>query len=504
MMKSVVEDPMLSPNNNNNHVDAFPQHTYATHKLPSFIEMISSQKSRNSTPNPEADFPSDGIKHINSEMHTTVESNGAYTSEDESAHAIDLSKTSGSLVINSGKNSHQNGTEAIESTINDSDQFGNDSQIGQYLAKNPNLTFKGSGDIMNMDIIFENVSIEEDLSISNDTRAESTGSLIEGMEATEDPQTVGDISDPQVENVNFDGVHYQIITLENGNVKEEHGRNDNNQASIENATINIVDDLNEPIGAMQEAIKNVIDTIPVISQNSLGENYVLNSDEVVIMSPCSSFDVAAEVEAGDETNDEIRWPVANSKSEPQRTTSELDNTEIKSIKFPIAVKKESTPPATVLNTDPSANTDRKRKRKVVPLLATNKRTRKNNADKIIEINTEPPAENQNVSIKTETDQSIESSTRSSGSSHNDQIPDEKMLDSSQIDNPSEAESKVEGATPGNNFMDSLVVVESEDPKDPSKTIYEVYIIDPETKEMSDKPLDLPDDVIQKIRMSMSS
>lgn len=497
MMKGVADDPMLSPiNHNNNHVDTFPQHTYATHKLPSFIEMISSQKSRNSTPNAPTEFPIDNIKHVNSELHTSIESNDTYTSEDESAHAIDLSKTSGSLVINGEKTIHKNGTESSENTTNDRDQLSNDSQISQYIAKNPNLTYKGSGDIMNMDIIFENVSIEEDMSIGNDTRADSTESLIQEIKATQEPQTVAEISDPQVENVNIGGVQYQIITLENSNVKDEQVCNDN-ESSIENAAINIVDDLNGPIEAVQEvaSIENVIDTIPVISQESLSENYVLNSDEVVIMS-CSSFNVATEVETVDEISDENRWPAASNKSEPQPAVPESNNTEIKNIKSPIAVKIESAPSAAVQNRDSSAN-DRKRKRKVVPLLANNKRTRRNNTDKISECQTKPPSTNQRVSMTIETAQSIEPSA--SASSDNHSIPD----NSSQMDNPEEAVSKIEVGTPDRSFMDSLVVVESEDPKDPTKTIHEVYIVDPDTNEMSDKPLDLPDDVIQKIRMSMS-
>lgn len=54
-----------------------------------------------------------------------------------------------------------------------------------------------------------------------------------------------------------------------------------------------------------------------------------------------------------------------------------------------------------------------------------------------------------------------------------------------------------------NLMDSLVVVESQDPTEPSKTIHEVYVMCPKTKQLSEQPLDLPDEVIQKIRMSMT-
>lgn len=51
-------------------------------------------------------------------------------------------------------------------------------------------------------------------------------------------------------------------------------------------------------------------------------------------------------------------------------------------------------------------------------------------------------------------------------------------------------------------MNSLVVVESQDPNDPSRTTYAVHIRDPVTNEVSEQPLDLPDEVIQRIRQSM--
>ncbi|XP_065078661.1 uncharacterized protein Bdp1 [Ochlerotatus camptorhynchus] len=48
-------------------------------------------------------------------------------------------------------------------------------------------------------------------------------------------------------------------------------------------------------------------------------------------------------------------------------------------------------------------------------------------------------------------------------------------------------------------INSLVLVESQDTTNPGKTIYEIYVIDPETGKLSEKPLDVPEDVIENIR-----
>lgn len=48
-------------------------------------------------------------------------------------------------------------------------------------------------------------------------------------------------------------------------------------------------------------------------------------------------------------------------------------------------------------------------------------------------------------------------------------------------------------------INSLVLVESQDTQNPGRTIYEIYVSDPETGKLSDKPLDVPEDVIENIR-----
>uniref|UniRef100_A0A182PJG3 Transcription factor TFIIIB component B'' Myb domain-containing protein n=1 Tax=Anopheles epiroticus TaxID=199890 RepID=A0A182PJG3_9DIPT len=48
-------------------------------------------------------------------------------------------------------------------------------------------------------------------------------------------------------------------------------------------------------------------------------------------------------------------------------------------------------------------------------------------------------------------------------------------------------------------INSLVLVESQDSVDPNKTFYEIYVSNPDTGQLSEKPLDVPADVIESIR-----
>lgn len=48
-------------------------------------------------------------------------------------------------------------------------------------------------------------------------------------------------------------------------------------------------------------------------------------------------------------------------------------------------------------------------------------------------------------------------------------------------------------------INSLVLVESQDTQNPGRTIYEIYVADPDTGKLSEKPLDVPEDVIENIR-----
>lgn len=55
----------------------------------------------------------------------------------------------------------------------------------------------------------------------------------------------------------------------------------------------------------------------------------------------------------------------------------------------------------------------------------------------------------------------------------------------------------------NDLQGSLVVVASQDSKDPTKIVHEVFVMSPTTGQLSEEPLDLPADVIQQIMLTMN-
>lgn len=501
-IKNPPDDSVFSPplNHNNNHVDPLPQHTYATHKLPSFIEMISSQKSRsNSSSSPTMNTsneysPPNNKLDTNDALNTHTESNRTFCNDEESVHAIDLSTTSGSLVVHGAKN-----TDPVVRPNN-----GNQSTINQYIAKNPNLTFKGTGDIMNMDIIFENVSIEEDTTIGNDSKTTTSSGDDDGgvnevetmnESAAEEHVSIDNVSDSQVEHVDIDGVHYQIITIENANEKSEE-LDDENQVSIEQTSVQ------SDLSATVNEVSEIDNSIPVIG---------LDSNEVVII---SNLDVAAEVETGDlalvQSTNEI--PLTNTPK-----VESISNNTGYSIDSCVSIVKDETIPKPVQSSENTAN-DRKRKRKVVPLLENNKRTRRSNANHSNDNKTNEqtkqhkpieqpyaPSDNQTEEKPVEHHEQIETTVKAESSTNiqgadNNETPLDTTDSGIQL-KAEPAQSDTDASE--RNFMDSLVVVESQDPNDSNRTIHEVYVVDPDTNEMSEKPLDLPDHVIQRIRLAIS-
>lgn len=489
-LKNQPIDSMLSPlplnNNNNNHVDSLPyplpQHTYATHKLPSFTEMIESQKTRQTLPTVISDEkPVPNLTILNASQNnldkipnTDIESNGGYENDDESSlHAIDLSTTSGSLVIH-GKKPNECNSIDDKGMVNGNEKLADDITINQYIAKNPNLTFKGSGDIMNMDIIFENVSIEEDDTIGNVTTEQPTLSSSSSSSTTvavAETPIVTTISESQIENVNIDCVEYEIITLDKETSLCDDKLISNTTETIENAS-----------------------TITIINDDT---NYVYSSNEMVIM-PCSSLDVAAEIDAVDESNVEQTIILPESNSYETVTVPLPESTEeIVDLK----IKNETTAESITVQNN---SNERKRKRKAVPVLANSKRVRRHNANVIVDNKTESTvSSNENLmssNEKTSENDQIDATAcdlTTSSTTITDQIVEQTQAND-ETDNQTKNET-----TSIQSCMDSLVVVESQDPNDPNRTIHEVYVVDPDTNEMSDKPLDLPEHVIQRIRLAMS-
>lgn len=532
-----MSDEMLSPlplnHNNNNHVDTLPQHTYATHKLPSFNEMISSRHSSqspqhenhiDSDPNSDApiDFSTHNLKNGQLEIEVTGGVHG--TDDESSSHAIDLSTTSESMARRIAEQSAQ------REAISKDESMANDSMLGHYIAKNPNLTFKGSGDIMNMDIIFENVSIEEDASIGGGGGGGNNSVTAQENKSIQEPATVTRISKSQVEKVDIDGVQYEIITLENDSDKTKHLCDNNNQEMQE--------EIEESVANMKSIVN--ASRIPVIADDAIGQNYEYDSDQMVIVTD-SDLSMATEIQAVEEMDAGKQQLEATPEDSPTKVTAAETDSNLSqmrtSVKMSIGgtsvaddtarrlpdddddVQKESL----VQNVENNGN-DRKRKRKVVPVLARNKRTKRGNTSNAVNIESKepdvPPNEfklepkeepiHSQIEIHNEMTSKIETSTVKSApdgdeddddDNYSDQIQEEQTTND--IDgNPTMDESDADNDTNERSFMDSLVVVESQDPNDPNRTIHEVYVVDPETNEMSEKPLELPDHVIQRIRLSM--
>lgn len=531
---------MLSPlslNHNNNHVDSLPQHTYATHKLPNFIEIMSSQKSRSSISDSVPTTPTtSNINHIDTvPSQTAIDTNGTYEVDEQSQHAMDLSTTS--LVVHGAKSNHEIDNVPVQ------DHAG-ESTIGQYIAKNPNLTFKGSGDIMNMDIIFENVSIEEDVTIGTAT----TNDTKDDVSVAESSPIVTTITESQPDNlVKIDGVQYEIITVENANDKpcdDDQTTDDESTNEVVTKTINEMD----------------ATTIPEISGSYDDGNYVYTSPSEMVIMTCSSLDMAAEIETVDETNAvavdlssaamELESSHAEScaaldlsegnavinKSESSVPFDEIAAIDQKQLITAVDSCEQSAyqPVHNVSNVKIEATTikdeitqvalstvdnDRKRKRKVVPVLASNKRSRRAGEARIIETKSnDVPSEKQSdfkienqsqpppSSIPPSIDRIEQSSTDQTLlkiKSNEQQAEEEEEVEEEQTIAESDNQTIDDGDNQDRNFMDSLFVVESQDPNDPNRTIHEVYVVDPDTNEMSEKPLDLPDHVIQRIRLSMS-
>lgn len=599
---------MFSPpsiNHNNNHVDTLPQHTYATHKLPNFLDMIAAQhktaaaaQDHNPThtdpnqsnsihspsPCPSHSPNSNQIVPINYTMHNnhptpapahkylSIESNGDGSTYDdtepmnydeESMHAMDLSTTAAAatriantaavaqspIIIhgkktprhtglqhppnNTGNNVdvvvHEDGDNQeevdVDVVVGSSSSVDESVQIGQYIAKNPNLTFKGTGDIMKMDIIFENCSIEEDTSIGAHSTNTTSTTTTDDSRAEDDGGGGGNIMQ-QVEHVNINGVHYQIITIENETITDEgHAPNITDDSPYVEAEEEIIDD----------------STISVIAR-SHPEHGI--DDGTTTMMVMSNLDVAAEVEMGGESIDNEDIP---NESTVIVTAPDASSTNIKvessDIKLPSSAIVEPNDdddevPKALKNTpcqqpiETNAANDRRKRKRIAPVLAS-KRTRRNPAKNEIE----QPQLNQSTSIDEEivpskleyavpqspidvnesseyvetiTDQpsayefqNEQYSDQACSQSFEDRKEDEEEQEEGNDDNDDDDDDDQEGEEPERSFLDSLVVVESQDPNEPNHTIHEVFVVDPDTNEMSEKPLDLPDHVIQRIRLAIS-
>lgn len=359
--------------------------------------------------------------------------------------------------------------------------------IDPYIAKNPNLTYKtNADDIMSMDIIFDNVPIEEDPTIGNNVTI------------------IHETSPPTVAT---DNVHYEIIELNESNQSGagiRHQLPDTNYSQLDDSSNDGVLVIDETVQSPIEYNEIVIDSNDVV---------MMSSPALPPASPQNDFAIAA---SSKDTNvDENACPETAALSPPevesnflQPTPDEPEAVEMKQarirrsktipLKSEPAVKSEDAPEKLSDAKDSVASIS-KRKRKPLPaLIGRSKKSTKGksqppvNTDTVAENEMKPSIECEKIAdtVIAEPSTSTRYHEQETHSVHEDEDADD--TDEKNDSNDSDA----------NNFMNSLVVVESQDPNDPQKTIHEVYVVCPETKKMSDQPLDLPDAVIQRIRLSM--
>lgn len=454
--------------------------TYATHKLPSFKEMISSHKS--SSFNTNNNHLAASVDKDESVERVTENPQSSdlivIPTNDETLVPATLAPIGGTATVSETNNITVTGCTMGPSSLI------NGTVIDPYIAKNPNLTYKANADdIMSMDIIFDNVPIEEDPTIGNNMTI------------------IHDTSTPSVATEN---IHYEIIELNGSNQSGslvQHQLPEANYSQLDDSS-------NDGILVIDETVQSPIEY----------NDIVIDSNDVVIVSspalpPASSQnDVAIAVSRKQSHDDENTWPETTTRSSPNFIQSTPDKPE----EIEIKQKRTRRPKTIPLNSETAAKpaeTSQKlcdgketiaasstRKRKPLPaLIGRNKKSKKEISQPV---KTDTVVGNKTI-LSTELDKiadtvvAVTVDSEPSTSSHSYEQETQFVRNDEDADDKNDTND-----SDANNFMNSLVVVESQDPNDPHKTIHEVYVVCPETKKMSDQPLDLPDAVIQRIRLSM--
>lgn len=519
-------------NAHNNNIDSpINSPTYATHKLPSFTEMISSQKSSNRYYQNGQNID----KYQSHESNITNRNNNSNNNNNNNVVKLDKEK-----IFNRTTVSATILDNSATSSINTTDPLYNDTLIQRYIAKNPNLSFKtDSDDIMNMDIIFDNVPIEEDPTITNNNSGVAAAAVDNVVLNSVPDNSKSSTSNHTIQNVHIQGQNYEIITLnDNDRCRQSQHSGELNDVNSENQcadsinspdTIVVLDRNNDNIEYNEFIIssENVVimsseldETINLHPANQLNTNISDNnwqtpvpgateSVETVKCSDPSELIKPTQITNGNDSNaqrkstesaqeaiESVLPEINDSLTEPYETNATQIKTEqIKS------VAKEAQPNQ-VDNVLPSISL--KRKRKPLPMLVG--RTKKLKAI-TPEINDQTPEISNSTcnvpdTVQPHSIEPVNSIHEQQKCNTNPSMPSptfkiELKNETADADDIDPAESSEE-----TNFMDSLVVVESQDPIDSNKTIHEVYVVCPKTKVMSEQPLDLPDEVIQRIRLSM--
>lgn len=406
-----------------------------TRELPSFNEIIASRKMckeiheiipTTSTSIAENRFPEEQILN-------------AQSSDAENSHEKSLNLTENPMIVPAD-------------VINvPSDPLFTETVIERYI--NRNLVNKSdSEDIMNMDIIFDNVAIEEDPSVvtnpSNDIRTIATMndvnviSIDPSIDEKITPTKLDKENDSVyiVNDVHGSPIEYSkvVITSDNIVIIPTSAISDVTSSSTMQSTM--VSAINEPIPVVFNEIRISPSNEPTAS----------TSKEIIVSSESS--------------------PIKNKIEKVKIEQSNAENHQIKKEHENLVIKRKKKPYPILIGRNKRAKNEN----------ALETKSRKNEQPK-----TEDEMESKPYTNETKLDGNNRYELNEVETHENEIIQAGEMSDLT-------------------SFMDSLVVVESQDPHDSTQTVYEVYFVCPETKKMSDQPLDLPAEVIERIRLSMAS
>lgn len=379
---------------------------------------------------------------------------------------------------------------------------------GTTIIENPNLTYKSNAeDIMNMDIIFDNVPIEEDPTIGNNVTI---------------------LHETTMPAITANNIHYEVIQLDGANrtdpVIQQQPVNYSQYDESSNEGILVIDEsVHTPIDCNEIVLDSngmeIVCSSPPMPSSQDGVTVECSSEQEIVDTRIESVIVQSTIEDGvtvevssEQIADESEWlvtvtpPLSRMESDIVQSTPEeseankAKQTRVRKPKLKIepAAKPEKKPTNSNDDIDGVATTSAllKRKRKPLPtLIGRSKKSKTEDSQPPIKSDIE--AQNETIECEFVADALPAEQT-------SDQIIEqETQLASDDVDAADDAAVNDDtNESEANDCMDSLVVVESQDPNDASKTIHEVYFVCPETKKMSDQPLDLPDEVIQRIRLSM--
>lgn len=490
--------PTGNHNTSNHHSDTEKNFTYATHKLPNFTEMITLHKSKNATVSSFIKYESDPL----------AISNNNNVSDDST--------------INVSHHQSQSLTDDVFDT--------NLSMAGELVTTLVDTTTSecapngSTVDIMNMDIIFDNAPIEVDTSIGNTSNTTIDGDVIERAI----------ITPTFYDKVHINGETYEIVTLNestssncnitsdsiNANVDDDANGSVASVEPIDSANINFMVDSVHLSGIMEMSSSNVIADVseplnitPTMGISNIESNQVAteaNGSAPVVVPQIESIEPierATVSGANEEENDifaELASTTKTVEAEKERAARELEERRRKRKPVPVLAIKykrrrklstndgqaESLP---LVSKEPMDLSIEKGQTDEEPIRVDTMETAEvvQSADQI-----EPEQQPVDLVVgdlepMTSSKMEPEPETDAVEREHESVVPDE----SNEVEQTNDSDEQ-------SNFMNSLVVVESQDPDDPARTIYAVHIVDPVTKVMSEQPLDLPDDVIQRIRQSM--